>query len=128
MRPPTITPQTRKTVSLADHSTTVRKRKCITRRTGSSTSYAPRNFTISSIRPRVHASRRVLVFRPDMSEITRDEVYPETFPLSSSSRSRISFLPFQGKKLSYSLPGKRYRDAFRRSCPPRIWWNISRGK
>ena len=64
-----------------------------------------KEFHYKLYRPRVHASREllsVLVFRPDMSEITRDEVYPNVL-----SRRRPSFLPFQEKKLSYSLPEKR---------------------
>lgn len=62
---------TRKMVSLAGYSTTVRKHKSITRRTGSSTGYVPRNFTISFIaRGFTRHNFVVLVFLVDMSEIT----------------------------------------------------------
>ena len=58
---------TRKMVSLAGYSTTVRKHKSITRRTGSSTGYVPRNFTISFIaRGFTRHNFVVLVFLVDM--------------------------------------------------------------
>lgn len=108
---------TKKMVSFVDYSTTVRKHKSITRRTGSSTGYVLRNFTISFIaRGFTRQSFSVLVFLPDMSEITRKEVYPyrETF---------YRHLVREDDSYSFSKTDVSFRllsDSFRYRYLPRI--------